>query len=107
MSALDRVLERLDGVKQNGAGYKARCPVPGHGQGRGDRNPSLGVSVNHEGNVLLNCYAGCHTEAVVKELGLKMSDLFEHNGKGGGGLLSPPETVKPRNRALSRLMPRR
>ena len=98
MSALDRVLERLGSVQKNGAGYKARCPVPGHGRGRGDRNPSLSVGVDPEDNVLLNCFAGCPTEAVINELGLKMSDLFEQDGKGGGGAFIPSknrETVKP------------
>jgi hypothetical protein len=98
MSALDRVLKRLDGVQKNGAGYKARCPVHGHGQGLGDRNPSLSVGVDREGNVLLNCFAGCQTQAVVEELGLKMSDLFGENGKGGGGTVIPSrnrETLKP------------
>ncbi len=98
MRALDRVLERLEGVQKNGSGYKARCPVPGHGQGRGDRNPSLGVGMDQEGNLLLNCFAGCPTESVVEEVGLKMSDLFEYKGKGGGGTFILPkdrETVKP------------
>jgi hypothetical protein len=100
MKALVRVLERLDGVQQNGSGYKARCPVPGHGQGRGDRNPSLSVSEGSEGRVLINCRAGCRTVDVVAELGLEMKDLFEHDGKGGGGAFTPsrnPETLHPRD----------
>jgi hypothetical protein len=59
MRALDRILERLGGVQQNGSGYKARCPVRDHGRGRGDENPSLSVGVDPEGNVLLKCFAGC------------------------------------------------
>lgn len=52
MNALDRVLERLDNVRAEGEGYKASCPVPTHGQGRGDRDPSLSVGVDAGGNVL-------------------------------------------------------
>jgi putative DNA primase/helicase len=94
MRPIDRVLERLEGVQENSAGYKARCPVLGHGQGRGDRNPSLILSEGEDGRVLITCRAGCRTDHVVAELGLKMKDLFE-NGKGGGGLLSLPVTLKP------------
>ena len=31
------------GGRRNGAGFLCRCPVPGHGRGRGDRNPSLSL----------------------------------------------------------------
>ena len=81
MSALDEVLGRLQNVRQEGSGYRASCPVPGHGQGREDRDPSLSVTVGDDGQVLLNCFANCDTETIVATLGLSMSDLFERNGK--------------------------
>ena len=37
--------------------FLARCPVPGHGRGRGDVNPSLWVDTNRQ---LCGCFAGCH-----------------------------------------------
>ncbi len=98
MSALDRVLERLGNVHAEGEGYKTSCPVPTHGQGRGDKDPSLSVGVDAEGNVLLKCFANCENEAVVEALGLQMRDLFErHNGHrngrvGGGGSHTPPKS---------------
>jgi hypothetical protein len=99
MSALERLLDRLGGVREGESGYRASCPCPDHGRGRGDRDPSLSVGVDDEGNVLLKCFAGCPTEAVVAELGLTLADLFEHrNGHGGGGSIIPSrnrETVKP------------
>jgi putative DNA primase/helicase len=86
MSALDKVLERLQNVRQQGEGYRASCPVPAHGQGNGDRDPSLSVTVGDDGRVLLNCFAQCEKETIVEALGLSMADLFEsHNGHGGGG----------------------
>jgi putative DNA primase/helicase len=89
-------LGQIQGVQENDAGYKARCPVTGHGQGRGDQNPSLSVGMDREGNVLLKCFAGCDNESIVEALGLTMADLFEQrNGKGGGGPLPPPKTLKP------------
>ena len=52
---IDRVLDCLDGVEQNGSGFKASCPVPGHRQGRGDRNPSLSASEGDGGKVVIYC----------------------------------------------------
>jgi 5S rRNA maturation endonuclease (ribonuclease M5) len=70
------VVARLHGVRPNAMGYKARCPVPGHGKGRGDRNPSLNVAPGDDGRVLVTCFAGCPTEDVLAELDLDMKDLF-------------------------------
>lgn len=41
-----------------GAGYLCRCPVPGHGKGRGDVRPSLAVSDGDRG-LIYHCFAGC------------------------------------------------
>ena len=94
MTALERVLDRLKNVHQEGRGYKASCPVPTHGLGRGDRNPSLSIGTDAEGNVLLRCFANCETETVVSALDLRIADLFEQRnghrtGAGGGGSLIP------------------
>lgn len=48
------------------------CPVPGHGQGHGDRGPSLQVSEGRD-KPLFKCFAGCESADVVaalKTLGL-------------------------------------
>lgn len=63
---IDIVLERLEGYK-NG---KAKCPA------HDDEHPSLSVHEDASGKVLLNCFAGCRTEDIVRALGLSMSDLF-------------------------------
>jgi len=80
MTPLEKVLSRLDGVKKVGSGWIARCPVPWHGKGRGDTNPSLGVGVGHDGRVLLKCHAGCPLEEILNALGLKTRDLFPEDG---------------------------
>lgn len=67
---LDLVLDRLPGVEENGQGWKACCPA------HDDRSPSLHVRLGEDGRVLLHCFAGCPTEAVVEKLGLSMADLF-------------------------------
>jgi hypothetical protein len=85
MRPVDRVLERAQNVREVGSGWLVSCPNKDHGQGRGDRNPSLSVGTDAEGNVLLKCFAACENERVVEALGLKMADLFEHhNGSGDG-----------------------
>lgn len=43
------------------------CPVPSHGRGRGDRNPSLSVG-GEGGTVLVHCHAGCDQQDVINAL---------------------------------------
>ncbi len=87
---VDKVLERAESVRKAGSGWLVRCPLPDHGQGRGDRNPSVSVSEGDDGRVLVSCKAGCATEAVVAAWSLSMSDLFERrNGLAGGNAARP------------------
>ena len=53
-------LDRLQGVRKSGAGYKARCPA------HDDNNPSLSVDEGDGGTVLVTCHAasGCTFEAI-------------------------------------------
>lgn len=72
---IDRIVQALGG-KQSDSGWSCHCPVKSHGQGNGDRNPSLSVSEKN-GKVLVKCYAGCSQDAVLSELknlGLRLSD---------------------------------
>ena len=72
MSQLQEVLGKLGGVKSTGDGrFAARCPVPSHGKGRGDKGPSLSVGESTEGKLLLYCHAGCSFTDIVRELGLE------------------------------------
>lgn len=61
------VARALGGAVKNGAGWLCRCPVPGHGQGRGDRTPSLALSDGKKG-LLVRCFAGCDPRDVLQEL---------------------------------------
>jgi hypothetical protein len=47
--------------------YLALCPVPSHGKGRGDRNPSLRVG-DGQLRLLVHCYGGCDRRDVLDEL---------------------------------------
>lgn len=71
VTPLDNVLSRLPKHQKDGKGFKACCPA------HDDKNPSLGISEGEDGRVLLKCWAGCATEAIVGALGLEMQDLFD------------------------------
>jgi putative DNA primase/helicase len=68
--AIDRVLQRLTGVKQIPTGWMARCPA------HDDKNPSLHISEHPDLSVGLHCYAGCEKSALLTALGLTFADLF-------------------------------
>jgi hypothetical protein len=82
-AAFDRLVTALgDCVRRHRQGQvQARCP------GHDDREASLSASVGDDGRVLLKCFAGCSTEAIVSAIGLTMADLFE--SKGGRGTYIP------------------
>ncbi len=66
---LEAFLLLLDKVQKHGPNYLARCPA--HDDGR----PSLRVAQGERG-ILVNCYAGCSYNEIVKALGLRPQDLF-------------------------------
>lgn len=78
----ENVLSRLEGVKRNGSGWIAKCPA------HNDRRPSLSVSPNENGVVLLHCHAGCLPEDVLSAIGLGFDDLFPDDKRR-------PDTERP------------
>jgi len=69
------LLARLDRVRPAGAGrWRARCPA------HEDRSPSLSIAEGREG-VLLHCWAGCETQAVLGALGLEFRHLFAERSR--------------------------
>jgi hypothetical protein len=48
-------------------GYLIPCPLPSHGRGRGDRNPSLRIG-DGDTQLLVRCYAGCDARDVLDAL---------------------------------------
>lgn len=72
MSAIESLLSRLDKVKR-GAGrnsWTARCPA------HEDKGPSLSISYEGDGRILLHCFAGCEVDNVVGAVGMGLSDLM-------------------------------
>ena len=83
LADFEDVLDRLNVASRNGE--KAMCFCPAND----DRNnPSLSIKAE-SGTLLLHCFAGCHPEDIVSEMGLDMKDLF---AEGGGGSSIPPRT---------------
>jgi len=69
--SLDTLLGRLRGVRSLGGGrWVALCPA------HDDRRPSLSIRATPAGRILLHCFAGCATEAVLEAIGLSWHDLF-------------------------------
>jgi hypothetical protein len=62
-----RAVSQALGGTGNGKGFLCRCPVPSHGKGNGDRNPSLSVADGDKG-LLVRCFAGCDQRDVLAEL---------------------------------------
>lgn len=86
----DFVARHFPSAKPDGKGHQARCPVPEHGKGRGDKQPSLSLGRGDSDCVLIHCFANCSTERVVAALGLTTSDLF------------PPSSTAAHSRAIGR-----
>lgn len=60
--------ERLH-ARRSGSRWLALCPA------HKDHSPSLGIAEGEGGRVLLHCWAGCATEAVLAALGLAWRDI--------------------------------
>lgn len=58
------ILPRLQRVKPEDGAYRASCPVPGHGKGRGDRIPSFTIGVGHTQPIVYKCHAGCDQDNI-------------------------------------------
>lgn len=58
-------------IKRSGNSYLCRCPA------HEDKNPSLSIGLSDDGKrILLHCFAGCSTDAVLAAAGLQPSDLY-------------------------------
>lgn len=65
------LVSRLSGVKKTGPdSWLARCPA------HADKSPSFTVKGLSDGRILMHCFGGCDTEAVLDSLGISFTDLF-------------------------------
>ena len=58
-SVFSRVAAGVDAATSSSGKWMFRCPLPTHGQGRGDRRPSAEVFEDEKGKIGVVCYAGC------------------------------------------------
>lgn len=67
---VDALLSRLQKVKKTGpAKWMAVCPS------HEDRSPSLAIK-EHDGKILLHCFASCPIDDICGAIGIELSDLF-------------------------------
>jgi hypothetical protein len=98
MLPIDKIKEKLPNARFINGTCQTRCPA------HNDRNPSLTIRTIENGVVLVKCHAGCTTEKVMEELGLKMSDLFPIGDVHKGGGRNPQKKsamVQPGEKSLS------
>ena len=74
-SKVDLLLAQLKKVTPKGKGQWMAC-CPAHE----DHSPSLSIKENHDGRILVKCFAGCGASDVVHAVGLQLSDLFPDGG---------------------------
>ena len=75
----EQIAKQLGNAKKANGQWVASCPVPGHGKGNGDKNPSLSIDINEQGVPLFHCHGGCSQEDVfhtIRELHL-LPELME------------------------------
>jgi len=75
--ALELVLGKLEGVRQQGGYWMARCPAPDHD----DREASLSVARGTEQPVIFKCHAGCARDDILRGLGLTIADVSKPLGQ--------------------------
>lgn len=64
----EQIAKSLGNAKRANGQWVASCPVPTHGKGNGDKNPSLSVHIDDEGKPLFHCHGGCSQESVFQTI---------------------------------------
>ena len=59
----EQIAKALGNAKKVNGNWLASCPVPGHGRGNGDKNPSLSIT-EQNGKYLFHCHGGCDQHSV-------------------------------------------
>lgn len=59
----ETIAKALGNAKKVNGNWLASCPVPGHGRGNGDKNPSLSIT-EQNGKYLFHCHGGCDQHSV-------------------------------------------
>jgi hypothetical protein len=87
--ALELVLGKLDGVRQQSGYWMARCPAHEDGEA------SLSIARGTEQPVVLNCHAGCVADDILASIGLTTASISKPREK------SPRNVSRPKRRAVA------
>ena len=69
----EQIAKALGNAKKVNGSWLASCPLPTHGQGNGDKNPSLSITDGADGKPLFKCHGGCEQHDVfqaIRDFGL-------------------------------------
>jgi len=72
--SVENLLSRLQKVKKTGNG-KWMCQCPSHN----DKTASMVVNDVGDGRILINCFAGCDTYSILRDIGLDWQDVMPEN----------------------------
>ena len=89
MTPIEGLLQKLDKVKGRNGSWTARCPA------HADKGPSLAIREADDGRILLHCFAGCETDAVLGSVGMDMTDLFPPDEKRREYPVTGKPSMKP------------
>lgn len=85
--SVDTLLSRLNKVRRLADGqYMACCPS------HADRSASLSIKDIGDGRVLINCFAGCDTYGILKNVGLDWDDVL------------PEKAVEPKAKKIDQII---
>jgi hypothetical protein len=88
------LLQRLRGVRQRSPNQWSAC-CPSHP----DSNPSLSITENPDGKVLIYCHADCDATAIMAAIGLKLGHLYVNDYARTMAMLSGPRKIAHANLA--------
>jgi len=91
----EEIAKQLGNAKKVNGQWLASCPVPGHGRGNGDKNPSLSISEGPDGKALFHCHGGCDQGSVFSTM-RERGFLPELEGRN----VEPLALIKPITRQL-------
>jgi len=74
MSDYNKVLSRLEDVRQSGDKAMAKCPA------HDDGSNSLSIKHLDNGKILIHCFAGCTAEVILSAASLSWPDIYPEDG---------------------------
>lgn len=92
---VDKLLSRLNGVVEvTPERWKALCPA------HNDKTPSLSIRLSDDDKVLIYCWSGCGSAAVIEAVGLEFSDLMPNGGYRKSGRINHWHTAREGFKAI-------